>query len=117
MLFILSKKGGLPETINNPIFLENVSTKSIYEEIDKLINNRKLLNKIQFDSFSKPLHLIKDNIKIIDNDRKNILENKKTFFVNKKSKLKILHIYNKQFLPNYGVFDEKRYFQKEIKII
>ena len=25
---------------------------------------------------------------------------------------KILHIYNKQFLPNYGVFDEKRYFSK-----
>ena len=24
----------------------------------------------------------------------------------------ILHIYNKQFLPNYGVFDEKRYFTK-----
>ena len=25
---------------------------------------------------------------------------------------KINHIYNKQFLPNYGVFDEKRYFSK-----
>ncbi len=92
---ILSKKGGLPETINNPIFLKNVSTKSIFDEIEKLINNKKLLKKIQFNSFSKPLHIIKDNIKIIDNDREKIFEIKKTFFINKKTKLKILHIYNK----------------------
>ncbi len=28
---------------------------------------------------------------------------------------KIIHIYNKQILPNYGVFDEKRYFQSGTK--
>ena len=92
---ILSKKGGLPETIDNPIFLKKVTTKAIYDEIDNLIRNNKLLKQIQYKSFSSPLHIIKENIKIIDSDRSNILSIKKNFFINKNSKLKILHIYNK----------------------
>ncbi len=28
---------------------------------------------------------------------------------------KIISIYNKQFLPNYSVFDEERYFQKGLR--
>ena len=44
---ILSKKGGLPETIHNPIFLKSVSSKSIYNEIEKLIKNKNRLEKIQ----------------------------------------------------------------------
>ena len=92
---ILSKKGGLPETINKPIFLENVSAKSIYNEIEKLIKNKNQLNSIQKDLFKNPLHILKKNTEIIDNDRKNLLNDKKIFNINKGSKLKILHIYNK----------------------
>ena len=42
---IISKRGGLPETINNPIFLKDVTSNNIYQEISKLILNPKLLKK------------------------------------------------------------------------
>ena len=92
---ILSKRGGLPETIDNPIFLKKVSSLSIFDEIEKLILNPKLLKNIQSYSFKNPIHLIKKNIKIIDQDRGNILNTSKKFYINKNSKLKILHVYNK----------------------
>ena len=92
---IISKKGGLPETIFNPIFLENVTAKSIYFEIEKLIINKKLLKKTQLLSFENPLHLINDNIKVIDEHRKNALFASKKININKNSKLKILHVFNR----------------------
>ena len=92
---ILSKKGGLPETIHNPIFLKNVTSKAIFDEIEKLIINEKQLKIIQRNSFKNPLHLIKKNTKILDEDRNELLNNKKIININKGSKLKILHIYNK----------------------
>ena len=92
---IISKKGGLPETIHNPIFLENVTSKSIYTEIEKLIKNRNLLKKIQLNSLKNPLHLININIKIIDKDRENALFEKKNININKNAKLKILHVFNR----------------------
>ena len=92
---IISKKGGLPETIENPIFLKNVSSISIYNEIDKLIKNKNLLKKKQLRSFKKPLHTITNNTKVIDNDRKNALLTFKKININKNSKLKILHVFNR----------------------
>ena len=38
---IISNRGGLPETINNPIKLTNLNTKNIFNEINKLIKNKK----------------------------------------------------------------------------
>ncbi len=92
---IISKKGGLPETIDNPIFLKNVTSKSIYEEINNLIKNKKLLKEIQKESFRKPLHLIKKNILTIDEDRENSNNPIKKININKNSKLKILHVFNR----------------------
>ena len=92
---IISKKGGLPETIENPIFLKKVSANSIYNEIDKLIKNKNLLKKNQLRSFKKPLHTIKNNTILIDNDRKNALFKIKKININKNSKIKILHIFNR----------------------
>ena len=92
---IISNKGGLPETINSPILLKDVTPSSIFNEIEFLIKNKKLINRFQVDSFNNPLHLISNNIKKIDKDRINILYPTKKIFVNKKTKLKILHIYNR----------------------
>ena len=92
---IISKRGGLPETINNPIFLKNVTSKNIFDEIDKLIINPKLLKKNQMDNFNKPIHLIKNNIKIMDNDRTLIINPTKKINLNFNKKLKILHVYNR----------------------
>ena len=92
---IISNRGGLPETINSPIILKEISSKNIYEQIENLILSKKLIKRLQKDSFNNPLHIISDNIKIIDDDRSEIIYSKKIFNINKNSKLKILHIYNK----------------------
>ena len=92
---IISRKGGLPETINSPIILEKITSKCIFDEVDKLIKNRGRLLKVQKSNFEKPLHLISNNIKILDEDRNQILNPIKNFNINMKSKLKILHIFNR----------------------
>ena len=92
---IISRKGGLPETIGSPIILEKITSKCIFYEVDKLIKNKNNLLKIQKNNFKKPLHLIRDNIKILDNDRNQILNPIKRFNINVGSKLKILHVFNR----------------------
>ena len=92
---IISKKGGLPETIHNPIFLKNVTSQSIFFEIEKLIRNKKLLKSIQVDAFNNPLHLIKKNGEIMDQHRNEVINPVTKFNVNKNSKLKILHVFNR----------------------
>ena len=92
---IISKRGGLPETIRNPIFLNNVTTKDIYFEIENLIKNKKLLKQKQIENFKTPIHLIKDNTKIMDNDREQVVRKTKKINLNFNRKLKILHIYNR----------------------
>ncbi len=91
---IISKRGGLPETIREPIFLKKVDTKEIFNEIEKLILNKTLLKLYQYNNFKNPLHLISNNIKVMDLDRKEILD-KKNINVNLNKKLKILHVYNR----------------------
>ena len=73
---ILSKRGGLPETISNPIFLAKCYTKSIFSELENLIKNKNLLRRIQLESFKILLHLISKNIQIIDKHRKNAILSK-----------------------------------------
>ena len=74
---IISKRGGLPETIREPIFLKKVETKEIFKEIENLILNKNLLKKNQFNNFKSPLHLISTNIKIMDAHRSEIINKKK----------------------------------------
>ena len=92
---IISKRGGLPETIREPIFLKKVETKEIFFEIEKLILNKTLLKKTQINNFKNPLHLISNNIKIMDIHRGEIINKKKNININLNKKLKILHIYNR----------------------
>ncbi len=92
---IISKRGGLPETINTPIFLKDVTSNNIYQEISKLILNPKLLKKRQIDNFNKPIHLIKNNIKTMDDDRSSAIKPPKIINLNFNRKLKILHVYNR----------------------
>jgi len=92
---IISKRGGLPETIREPIFLKKVETKEIFLEIEKLILDKTLLKKTQISNFKNPLHLISNNIKIMDIHRGEIVNKKKNININLNKKLKILHIYNR----------------------
>ena len=92
---IISKRGGLPETISEPIFLKKVETKEIYNEIEKLILDKKLLKKNQLDNFTNPLHLISKNAKVMDAHRADVIDAKKNININLNKKLKILHVYNR----------------------
>ncbi len=92
---IISKRGGLPETISHPIFLKNLSSNEIYNEIEKLIINKKLLKNKQTLNFKFPLHDISKNTKIIDKDREILKKTKKIINVNLNKKIKILHVYNR----------------------
>jgi len=90
---IISKKGGLAETVSHAIFLNKINEKEVFNKIDYLIKNKKLRNKIQKKLFKNILHKLEVNSKKIDNYRDEIL-NKYIFSINKKRNLKILHISN-----------------------
>ena len=92
---IISNRGGLPETINYPIFLKDVTTLDIYNEIEKLILNKNLLKKIQIENYKNPLHLIPENTSLMDNDRAHVINPTKKIYLNLNKKLKILHLYNR----------------------
>ena len=92
---IISRKGGLPETIGSPIVLKKITSKCIFDEINYLIKNKSELTSLQKINFDKPLHLIKNTIITLDKDRYEILNPIKIFNINKKAKLKILHVFNR----------------------
>ena len=92
---ITSRRGGLPETIGSPIFLNNITANEIYREINSLILDKKRLLEIQIDNFKNPLHLINTNIITIDKDREEILDPIKLINININKKIKILHVFNR----------------------
>ena len=92
---IISRRGGLPETISSPIFLKKITIDYIYIEIEKLIKKPKILKSFQLENFRHPLHITALNIKIIDKDRSEMLYKVKNININKNSKIKILHIFNR----------------------
>ena len=93
---IITNRGGLPETITNGIILERLSVKNVYEAINKLILNKKLLKKYQMLSI-KNFYLTNKFITTkIDSYRSDILS-MTTYNVKpllNKTNYKILHITN-----------------------
>jgi glycosyltransferase involved in cell wall biosynthesis len=90
---IITNRGGLPETITNGIILNSLDQKSVYEAIEKLIQNRKHrenLQKLSYHNFS----LTNTNASIlIDSYRKQLIEEKHPYKY-KRNNLKILHVTN-----------------------
>ncbi len=87
---VISNKGGLPETITDGVILNKLDSTNLYNEIKRLIINKKLRQKIQLNSI-KNFYL--DNKYIsskIDIYRYNLLK----LNTNNYSKIKILHITN-----------------------
>jgi glycosyltransferase involved in cell wall biosynthesis len=95
---ITSNKGGLNETSINPILLKKINSKSIQNEIEKLIKSPNLLKKIQKFNYKNKKINFKENLKELNNIKKNLIENTnyKLNYINNNNK--ILHIAN---------FDEK----------
>ena len=71
---IISNKGGLPETCKSAIKLKVLSVKCIFNEIDKLIQNKKNLLKIQKENYTNFKYTHSYISKIIDSIRGSILK-------------------------------------------
>ncbi len=98
---ITSGNGGLRETCYNPIILKKINSKSIQNEIEKLIKNSSLLKKIQIYNYKNKKINFKDNLKKYTNLKINLCNNNyKLNIIN--NNIKILHIAN---------FDEKNDFR------
>ncbi len=90
---IISKKGGLPETSKSAILIKELSTKNIYDNIEKLILNQKLLKKTQKQNYKNFKFDHKYISKLID-DVRDQFQNINLFNIKKNRKLKIMHITN-----------------------
>jgi glycosyltransferase involved in cell wall biosynthesis len=101
---ITSNKGGLKETSINPILLKINNSKSIQNEIEKLIKNSNLLKKIQKFNYKNRKINFKENLKIINNLKINLIQepNYRINYINNNNNNKIFHIAN---------FDEKNSFR------
>ena len=96
---IITGKGGLKETVFNPIILKKINSQSIESEIEKLIKHPNLLKKIQKFNYENKKINYNENLIKVSNQKNNLLikESYKINFINNNNN-KILHIAN---------FDEK----------
>ena len=103
---ITSNKGGLNETSINPILLKKVNSKSIQNEIEKLIKSPNLLKKIQKFNYKNKKINFKENLKELNNIKKNLIENTnyKLNYINNNNN-KILHIANFDEKNDYRLFN------------
>ena len=91
---ILSRRGGLPETIPYGIYLNRINQDEIFKKIKQLILNKKLRKDLQHKSLTHVFHDIQKNTKIFDSIREEVI-NEKNIFINRNiSNLKILNISN-----------------------
>ncbi len=83
---ITSGRGGLKETAFNPIIIKKINSKSIQNEIEKLINNPNLLKKIQKFNYKNRKINFKNNLKKITYLKENLIKknNYKLNFINNK---------------------------------
>ena len=98
---ITSGRGGLKETTLNPIILKKIKSKSIENEIQKLIANPTLLKKIQKFNYNNKKINFRESLNKISTLKNNLIKNdnfKLNFVNNNNNNNKILHIAN---------FDEK----------
>ena len=99
---ITTGKGGLKETVFNPIILKKISTLSIENEIEKLIKHPNLLKKVQNFNYENRKINYNKNLITVSNLKKNLLK-KESYKINfNNNNNKILHIAN---------FDEKNDFR------
>ena len=90
---IISNKGGLPETSQTAIILKNLSSSEIFNQIQKLIDNQKILLKTQKNNLKTFKFDHKYISNLIDNIRSQF-ENIKSFAIKKDQILKVMHITN-----------------------
>ena len=92
---IISNRGGLPETVTDGVVLKKLDVSNIFKEIEKLILNKSLRNKIQKLSLKNFYLTHKYITDLIDEIRDQKLLINKNINYNKTNKsLRILHVTN-----------------------
>ncbi len=100
---ITSPRGGLPETFDNKLILESLSSKNIFNLLKRLIVNPSFLKKNQRDNFNNVKHKIEDLVNYLDSIKKNLLTKSVNILKNKGPK--ILHISNFNEKNNQRLFN------------
>ena len=90
---IISNRGGLPETSKHAIILKELSSNELFSQIESLILDKKRLLKIQKLNYKNFIFDHNYISKLIDDVRESF-ENKKSFFIKRNKKFKIMHITN-----------------------
>ena len=89
---IITRRGGLPETITNGIIIDDLTIKNVYNAIDKLIRNNKFRKNIQKESLKNFNLTNQSSSDLIDKYREEVFEDNLVNIDTKK--LKILHVTN-----------------------
>ncbi len=90
---IISKKGGLIETIPHALYLSDLTSKNLFQKIEFLIKNKNKRNNLQNKSFRNVFHKLDENTKKIDRYRDEILSKINLQDIKKKN-YKIIHVSN-----------------------
>ena len=101
---ITSKSGGLSETFENNLILKKNNKSQLIQLISKLINDKKLLKKIQRYNFKNVIHTPHNSITLLDKLR----SKKKILYPLQKNNFKILGI------SNFGIKNDHRLFNLSI---
>ena len=93
---IISNRGGLPETSEGAVILNNLTVKELYNKIDSLISNKKALSALQQKVYKSFKFDHKFITSIVDNIRTQFQKSliPKNFNISKKLIFKVLHITN-----------------------
>ena len=100
---IISNRGGLPETTDHCLTLKDINYIELYNAIKKLIKNKKLRLKLQYDGFKKVKHTIKSNSLLIDAIREKLVHNFSLNYI--KNKLRIINLYNSGQKLNHRLYN------------
>ena len=101
---ILSKIGGLIETISDGFYLKKINSTELYKNLKKLINSKKLRVKNQTKLLSNVLHQIKTNTQKLDKMRQELFISKNLNVNLNKKNFKIINISNFGSRLNYRLY-------------
>ncbi len=91
---VISNTGGLSETTNHALILENITKNDLFKKLDYLIKNELIRKKIQKKTYEDFKLTNKNAANLIDNLRINLNTKKINVKKNLKKTLKIIHITN-----------------------
>ena len=92
---IITNKGGLPETVTDAKIISDLNEKNLTKNINELINNKELRNKLQklsIKNFYLTHSYVSNNIDRYREEK--LLLNKRIFIKAKQKSLRILHVTN-----------------------